>query len=330
MTDQSSKAPPNAALLKARDDLWAQHPFVSASCKLPTRSVLWTRELVKRTASRQRSSIAMWAHPTTGKSFCIECLSSLLTQDFPGSGFFVYEAKRKDYTDEEQFLEDLLAEMDYELPVARTLAARRTQFKRALYAASAPRSHLFMVLDEAQHLRENVLDWLKNIVNWLTKQGVRVTVVLFGQQELLTRRDELVATGRSDLVIRYMQQVVEFEGIRSAADLASALRACDVASEFPPGTGWSYTQFVWPHAFTACLRLERHADALWLAFIKSSPTTKGTGGIAMQWIALTLSELATATKERDSTSFEPTHEDWMAAIQMSGYVERMPTLRKMK
>lgn len=315
-------------LLKTREQVWDEHPVISAHAALPTPPVLSATKLIKKAARRQRGSIAFWANPLTGKSSCIRLIEIVLPRDLPGCGVFVYEAKKKDVIAEGTFLEDILSTMDYEPKVQRSLAGKRDQVVRALYALAAPRQHLFIVIDEAQELLEQELCWLKFIINWLIRHSCRVTVVLFGQQELCALRDSLVSSARSDLDIRYTKEMYEFENIFTVKDLEETFAVCDAQSEFPIGTGWSYTQFLWPIAFENGFRLARQAPVVFTAFIELSPQTKGSRGLSMQWVASAVAELADATRESDRASFCPTLQDWKEAIKSSGYIDFPPVLRK--
>ncbi|WP_137915467.1 hypothetical protein [Rudaea sp. 3F27F6] len=159
---------------------------------------------------------------------------------------------------------------------------KRDQTLRALYAYAAPRGHLFFIIDEAQEINELELCWLKAIINWLVRRDCRVTVVMFGQQELLILRDTLITNARSDLDVRYTSELYEFENIRDAKDLSVTFAACDESSEFPVGSGCSYSHFFWPLAFAHGFRLAPQAEMAWAAFVKASPNTRCKNGICMR------------------------------------------------
>src|SRR5438445_1844455 len=157
-------------LLKLREGFWFEHPIVTARAVLPTPSVTATVALVSKAARRQRSAIAFWGHPMSGKSSCIRVLEQVLARDFPGCGVLVYEAKKKAVCAEGAFLEDVLATLNFSVKLQRSLSGKRDQAMRALYAYAAPRGHLFLVIDEAQEMGEQELCWLKAINNWLAGQ----------------------------------------------------------------------------------------------------------------------------------------------------------------
>ncbi|MGN6482562.1 hypothetical protein, partial [Luteibacter sp.] len=72
-------------LAKMRDLRWKAHPIICAGAVLPTGSILLALSHVIKQGHRQRSSLAFWAHPRTGKSSCIEALELIVPKQFPGA-----------------------------------------------------------------------------------------------------------------------------------------------------------------------------------------------------------------------------------------------------
>src|SRR3546814_12177479 len=99
----------------------------------------------------------------------------------------------------------------------------------------------------------------------------------------MTVRDELIATGRSDLAGRFFAHMFEFEAIKQSQDLEPFLAACDEESEYPEGTGWCYTRFLWPEAYDSGMRLLKQAQPFFKAFTHVSPQHSGEPGIAMKY-----------------------------------------------
>lgn len=318
-------------LLRVRQDadLWDNHPIVSARAVLPTGPLSSAIPLVIEQARRQRGCIAFWAQPFTGKSSCVRALEVALAARFPGCGLVMHEAKSNTVVAEGTFIADMLHSIEYQPKIRYGLADKREQVRRALFALGAQRRHVIFMIDEAQELAEPEFRWLKEQGNWLTQKGYRVTVVLFGQQELITVKNELVATGRSDLAGRFFFPLLEFEPIRRSADLAPFMVACDEGSEYPEGTGWSYTRFLWPLAYESGFRLAQHVLPFYQAFARVSPMRKDERGMSMKYVAEALSCLADMTRDRDSAYFAPSLEDWMTAIERAGYSDRDPLVFKL-
>lgn len=310
-------------LEKNRDALWDTHPVISAGAVLPTAPILWALSLVRSCGRRQRSSLAFWAHPRTGKSSCIEAIELLVSTAFPGAGVVTHEAKHDTVVAEGSFIGDMLLAMGYEIALRRGLPERRDQLRRALFAMGAGASQLFIIIDEAQNLHAIQLEWLKEYINWLIKRRYKVAVILFGQQELTCKRDELIAVGRTDLHARFTETLLEFEGVTCGDDLRPMLQACDFASEFPSASGWSYTHFLWPMAFGKGFTLESQLATIATAFGLDEGGSKIAHGIPMEYIARAISEFAELTRKRDGCDFAPTTSDWELAVKRSG-VTNMP------
>jgi hypothetical protein len=316
-----------------RDRLWEIHPLIHATARISTIPTLRAYKRIKMRARRARKSIAFWANPLTGKSYAIEVIVKLLRRDYPGCGIVSYEAtskskNRDEITAKEQvwvptslggFIDSILDAVNFEPRHRRSLSDKKQQLKGVLYTLAAETGRLFFIVDEAQELIEAELCWLKEIINFLSKKHISVMIVLFGQEELKKRRQLLKTEGRSDLWIRFMAVLYEFAGIRNPEELRAFLKQCDDHSEFPEGSGLSYTHFLWPKAFEAGFRLTSCTKHLWDALTEVAPLSKTRKWIKMQWVAHAISEFADLTKNRDGTRFESTAQLWKTAVKMTDY-----------
>ncbi len=300
-----------------------RHPLLMASAVLPTAPIKEVAALVFDRAQRFRSSIAFWAHPLCGKSSCIYALQKLAPMQCPGSAFVIYEPSSKEVAAEGALIEDLLSIIDFEPRLLRSLAGKREQLLRALYAMSVAGRHLFLVIDEAQNLHVKELGWLKRIVNWLNIREVKVTVVLFGQSQLCTMHQRFMAE-MPDLTIRFMAELVEFRSLQDADDLRVVLKSCDDETEYPRGSGWSYTQYLWPTAHANGFRLANCATDLYDAFRSQSAGAVDHEGVSMQWVAETLMLVGQDGEGGDFGGKTIPRETWERAIVDSGYRSRTP------
>ncbi|WP_285404961.1 ATP-binding protein [Luteibacter sp. ME-Dv--P-043b] len=314
-------------LLRLREEYWDKHPLIEGSAVLPTVPIGWVVGLVLRWARRQQAGGAFWADPRTGKSSCIRAIKRVVVDKFPGAGVLVYQAKSDLVCAEGSLIQDILHSMEFEAKAARGLPNQREQLCRAMFALGAARRHLFLVIDEAQCLHAIQLEWFKCYINFLVERNYRVTVVMFGQHELVGMRHRITMRGRSDLHFRFMEHFFQFEAIVCGGDLAPLLAACDEASEYPGGSGVSYTRFIWPWAFEAGYRLADQSAALCQAFGMGMHGKMSGEGVAMEYVARTLSELAELTRTRDAAGFIPSSDDWRDAVARSGYSDRLPVQR---
>lgn len=320
------------SLAALRELHWDRHPIVTATAHISTVSLLKAYRVIKKRARRGRSSLAFWAHPLTGKSYALEVIVRLLRRDYPGCAVLNYEASSKSKNRSAEslaeqvwvptslggFLESMLDELEFEPKRQRLTAGKKWQLKAALYALAVESGRFFLLIDEAQELIEAEFCWLKEIINFLCKKNIFVTVVLFGQSELKGRK-ALLKKGRSDLGARFIDKLFEFEGIKTVDDLRDFLKQCDEHSEYPEGSGFSYTEFLWPEAYRSGFRLASCADHLWTALTAITPLGKGAQSIKMQWVAFALGEFADLTKKKDCMGFVSDQDLWHSAVKKTEY-----------
>ncbi|MBK0012071.1 AAA family ATPase [Stenotrophomonas sp. S41] len=314
-----------AAIYATYADLLSGHPLLRANAVLATPPVREAAALVFDKALRARSSVAFWAHPLSGKSSCITALRKLAPMQFPGCGFIVYEPSSKEVPAEGALIEDLLSEIGYESRIERSLTGKRSQLERALYSLAIAGRHLFFVIDEAQNLHSKELGWLKRLVNWLTVRDIKVTVVLFGQSQLRDMHDRL-RVQMPDLTARFMSRLNEFRSLQDAADLRVCLHCCDEETEYPAGSGWSYTQYLWPRAFKHGFRLSNCASDLFEAFRAHSGGVIDREGVSMQWVAEALMLVGLEAETGDADDFSLSRPAWEKAIVDSDYRTRVPPI----
>lgn len=231
-----------------RRQLWDSHPIITERAILPTPAFNDAIAKVWDASRRGRASIAFYAEPLTGKSSLSEMLAHELLRAKPGCNVLTFEMVEDKVQAEGRLLSEILNQIDYAPKISRDIAGKRTQVHRALLSLSGDARHLFLMFDEAQEIRGPEYAWLKSVVNRLVRDRVKVTVVLFGQVELKKSKAEL-QTARSDLERRFMSTLHELKGLRASADLTVPLRALDDGSEFPLGTGLTYTQLLLPRFF---------------------------------------------------------------------------------
>lgn len=320
-------------LHELRGKLWSTHPLILADAHISTVPLLKAYKRIQRRARRSRSSIAYWAHPLTGKSFAIEVITKLLQRDYPDCAIVSYEADSKSKNRDERslkeqvwvptslggFLDSLLDTIAFEAKRERTNGRLKHQLNNALYAMAAESGRIFFIVDEAQELIEAEYCWLKKIINALVKKRITVTVILFGQIELKKRRLILKSQARSDLVVRFIPSIYPFEGISCVEDLRDFLVQCDGNSEYPEGSGLTYTHFLWPIAFENGFRLVSCAEHLWAALTSIAPLGPGQKGIAMHWVAQVISEFADTTKNKDGLHFKSSEVLWNRAVRATDF-----------
>lgn len=287
-------------VIAERARLWDEHPIVRETAILPTRSVQDAVARVLNLARKGRGSIAFWADPEVGKSSCLTAIEAVTAERFPGSGILWLEAVEDQQTAEGRLLTQILRSIRYAHKIDNALAGKRDQVNRALIALSGQARHLFILVDEAQEFDNREFGWLKAVINSLSRAGVKVTTVLFGQRELQKQRTSLYSEGRSDLGVRFMKNLYQFHGCRKEEDLLAICQALDEKSEFPIGSELTYSQFLFPQAFAAGFRFSSYAGVIWTAMRNNLPAVKIKNGLPMEAVASILANLVIDCKDQDA------------------------------
>lgn len=287
-------------LLSERERLWDLHPIIGHAAVLPSLSVQDAVKEVMGSAGWLRHSHVFWADPCTGKSFCLASLENHIRSKFPASGVLIYEPMKEDLTFEGRMLEDILLQMEVGFPIARSPAGKRDQLTRALLALAGDDMRVFFLIDEAQELYIRELNWLRGILNKLNRKRIKVIIVMMGQRQLLDRVDEVRRAGRKDLMDRFFKRVNEFKGCTSQGDLDALCEAMDAKSEFPEGSGWTYTQLLFPRAFQAGFRFQIQGMLLWNALTHGLSAGEIDRGVGMEDVATYLAEVCVLHRQLDA------------------------------
>ncbi len=291
-------------LLAARARFWDEHPVITETAVWPTRAVQDAIARVMRLARKGRASVAFWADPLVGKSTCIKAITRAVYDRFPKAGVLLLEAVEDKQPAEGRILMGILKAIDYAPKIDRALSGKRDQVQRALLGLSGRAKHLFIIIDEAQEITNAEFGWYKAVINNQVRHGVKVTTVLFGQRELLKRKEQLEQDARSDLAKRFMAYTPEFRGLRTNVDVDVICVVMDEKSEFPDGSGWTYTELLFPLAYNNGFRFLQLSPSFWEAFTTAVPLSELRKGISMEIVADFMANLCILLKHKDSIAFE--------------------------
>ena len=210
----------------------------------------------------------VYAPPRHGKSRGLEILRSELIEAFPGMPIVLLPAW--DYTAprEKPFLSDLLTASGHALNRSGTAEEMRERLVNLLGEEGTQngQGRVLLIIDEGQNLHPKHYNWLTGIHNLLILQEVNLIVLLVGQQELLAQRRAFVKAEKKQIVGRFMIHDLEFHGVRSVTDLREILQVYDDHTEYPAGSGWSFTRYYAAQPFHCGWRLARLSEEFWNAF----------------------------------------------------------------
>lgn len=180
-------------------------------------------------------------------------------------------------------------------------------------------NQFILLIDEANNL--DVVDYnqLVAIQNSLDSEGVLMTTVLFGLEDLQKRHSDLKSSSANDQISkRFFRKVIPFYGCRGTSELSTILEQYDTESEWPDESGISYTRFFLPQAYeNNNLRLAAKVNEIWT--ILNYRETIDPTGLTMETITLVVKHLLRDNYRDDSPIFYFTKEHITRAIDKADY-----------
>ena len=184
---------------------------------------------------------------------------------------------------------------------------------------------IVLMIDEAQTMGPMEWRWLVNLQNLLDDAGYRLTIFSVGSHELTYQHDSFELGGDAHLTARFMVQSARFHGIRSIAELHYVLRAYDEDSEWPEGTGISYTRYFAEQAFLDGFRLANCAEFLWSILVDLAPHSnrRRITEFPMQHIARTCEFILRQAAKGIPVECLVNDDEMRRAVQQTGFREHM-------
>lgn len=319
-----------------RDSLAATHPIFTQKFWIPTPPILTAFKIMARTIAVGAPCCAFSGFPRFGKTWAAEYCKKELSKTFPTLPIVLFIAHDAQRPNKQYFNADALEQIGIgDGKVKRDIDMRRLVVNACwTLAQDKGSSRLALILDETQKLKTDELSWLIDVTNDLQRREVRTTSILFGQTDLEARRTVLRETHRGDILGRFMLRVNPFDGIKSAYELRQVMCYYDDAhlgeTDYPLGSGCSYTRFFVPVAYENGWRLNAHADACWEQFCAYATTGLRSAkkiqqlSVGMEYVTGAIREvLTTYGKENDHAALRIPKAEWREAVEMSGFPDTL-------
>jgi hypothetical protein len=139
-------------------------------------------------------------------------------------------------------------------------------------ARSARQDFVVLVIDEAQTMTLNDWKCVLAAQNALERRSVRLCVISVASHGIKFQPNHLARTGNSHITARFLSEGDRVRGIRSADEIGYVLRGYDEDSEWPEGSGISFTKYFASDDFERGERLANHQKEVWDAFTHEFPT----------------------------------------------------------
>ncbi len=300
------------------------HPVLTGDYDLPTNAIdSMGQDLLKWIRNRTPGGIVT-GRPRLGKTRAVRFLAKEIPSMLQDKvSMFILNCNSYRFSSENSFFTDILLDLGHAVPTGQP-SMKRQRICNFLIAEGmeSTQRKVILLADEAQNWNKLEFKWLVDMYNQLDKHQINLTVFLVGQPELLEKKKSFIAEEMHQVVGRFMVQEHKFHGVQGLDDLATCLASYDEESEFPPGSGWSFTRYFFPEQFSRGFRLADCAEDLWEVF-EYAHNQAGLGTrieIPMQYIAVTVQYVLTTFGADGSNVRRLSKSHWKEAAEESGYV----------
>ncbi|MEK4510803.1 MULTISPECIES: ATP-binding protein [Paenibacillus] len=302
------------------------HPVEIDDYQIPTNEIMKIFKSVSRWIQLRITGAVIYGRPRLGKTWMIKYLKNKIPThlgvDLPIHHIVSLHAK---IAKEEEFIESLLSDMDHAFALAGKVGAKRQRLLKFLEQQGCTNSLRMVVLfiDEAQCLDSLHFEWLMDYYNKLDLLRVTLVVFLVGQPQLYTQKT-IYSRGHEDQIIqRFMIEEHKFNGLKNEMDIKSCLISFDERSEYPKDSGWSFTRYYFPEAFTVGERLQNFSKDIHDLYVelRTKYNIKGPFEIPMKHMIIAIKIIFV---DHGMNSDKPLHwvttKHWKEAILKTNYI----------
>lgn len=297
-----------------REALRKNHPIIERDYILPTPMLVAAYNIIRERVWARRTGVVFYGSQRVGKTKCAEEMKRLLQDEFPEVHVVVYSV-RKGKSETHMF--QLILEAHGHALASQTKSAML--FATALTDVELEvikkkgRQFVF-IIDEAQTLSEMDFQQLVAFHNALALKKIKMTTVSFAQPEILSRRSAFAATKSHQIIARFLSEPIQFEGLSSPAQFKDLLVMYDEETDYPEGSGWSYTRFFLPRAFANGFRLTTYSRLIWEKLqIAKGPAE--SSALPMEHVFVTIEDILQKSRARDYEGFILSDEDVDNAVR---------------
>lgn len=195
----------------------------------------------------------------------------------------------------------------------RILVVRRLM----MIGKSAKYPRIIMIIDEANDLSDNEFSILVDLYNELMVRDVRLSVFLFGTEELARKKKQFIDTGEMQIVNRFFLKEKKLTGINSKRALQKCMNSMDSPIAYKDGE-LILSRAFFPEAYAKGETFTAFGADLWDAYAE----LRGSYGkhdvpLNMMIIAESLLNVCMACGIRGKALYKPRKEDWKEALLAS-------------
>ncbi|WP_273853660.1 ATP-binding protein [Guptibacillus spartinae] len=272
------------------------HPIISGKYLLSTNQIELLYEEVTRWLKNRAPGAIVYGRPRLGKTRAIKYLLHALTEEFNEAfPVFVYNCQHAKIPSEARFFQSLLVDLNHQDPFTGKADSKRYRLYKMLNDAGnkSTESRIVIIIDEAQELHEMEYGWLMDIYNYLERADINLTTILVGQAELISQRNAFIKTKKAQIVGRFMINDYRFTGAINSSDIQTCLLGYDEYSEYPIGSGFSFTRYFFPEEYDNGFRLSNYTELITECFrdFSNEVSRKNKFEIPMQYLTSSIERI---------------------------------------
>lgn len=247
-----------------------QHAIYQGQYTIPTSATEAASAFVMQVVRSRVPGCMVVGRQRFGKTKAIKQIIADLKEEFGDSLVLVLvqvEFSEEKPTEAKHYTMSLIS-IEHALPHEGNVSDKKARFQEAVtqQVATSGQRKVVLIYDDAQFLWEHQYGYLMNDYNKFEKKGIKPTYVLVGQDELSLQRKSFILANRQQLVGRFMVRDHNFHGLRDVWDVEVCCESFDDRTEYPEGSGTSYTAFFFPAAYAAGWRLKAVAGRIFDAY----------------------------------------------------------------
>lgn len=303
--------------IEQREEMLNDHPVVRANYTVPTQMLRRVHEEARGRVWTRRTGVVFYAETRAGKTTCALSIMDYLREEFASVYVSLVSCKSSARPTPGHISGQILKASHHVLakrPDPKKLVETLIEDVKTNVADLGGDQYV-LILDEVNRASEYDLNELLEIHNDLHLVGVSMTTISFGQPEILTRITSLQATGSPQIIARFFRKPVAFQLCNREDVLFDVLRSLDEDTEWPEGSGWTYTYFFFPRSYNTGFRMANHAAQIWNALVNAAPTRNE--GFTMETIALTVNGIYVGCRHLDMEGFVLSDKDIALAVNSS-------------
>lgn len=298
-----------------RNSLFESHPIREHGYVISTPMLKRTYAVVRERVFMKRTGVFFFGTPRVGKSTCAQEMKRVISAEFPRAYVTLASLRRSSRASESHMFRLLLEAEDHALSSRKTTDLLFENIKNHIRMQLSMRggNHFVLILDEMQLLNDVDFEQLLVFHNALALQKINMTTIGFAQPEIHHVVTAMITKGQRQLLARFLTEGLAFKSCSSIEELSILLVEYDENSEFPEGSGWSYTRFFLPIAFAHGFRLAPYARKIW----KELQGATSDGVVPMEHLCFTIEYLLLMGGKLDCANFVLSEEDITEAVDAS-------------